>query len=83
MEPVYRARSVLVRPARQSVQPPTRGTSQVAPVIAPKARRQFDPLVWKSEPPVDCPFEMSAQFNGVEFLGVHSDYRLADTWYPS
>jgi hypothetical protein len=44
---------------------------------------RFPPFVWKSEPPADCPFESSKDITGIEFLGVHSDYRFADTWYPS
>ena len=45
--------------------------------------RHFAPFVWKSEPPADCPFPQSRDLTGIEFLGVHSDYRFADTWYPS
>jgi hypothetical protein len=45
--------------------------------------RNFEPFVWKSEPPPGCPFEPSKEITGIEFLGVHSDYRFADTWYPS
>jgi hypothetical protein len=44
---------------------------------------RFPPFAWKSEPPADCPFESSKDITGIEFLGVHSDYRFADTWYPS
>ena len=43
----------------------------------------FPPFTWKSEPPADCPFPPSKEITGLEFLGVHSDYRFADTWYPS
>jgi hypothetical protein len=43
----------------------------------------FQPFTWKSEPPADCPFDSSSEITGIEFLGVHSDYRFADTWYPS
>jgi len=45
--------------------------------------RTFEPFVWKTEVPADCPFERSRELTGIEFLGVHSDYRFADTWYPS
>jgi hypothetical protein len=41
------------------------------------------PLLWPSEPPGDIPFEQSKELVGILFTGVHSDYRLADTWYPS
>lgn len=62
----------------------TRGAPQPAPTVAaaPDAR-QFDPFIWRSEPPADCPFEPSRELTGFEFLGRHSDYRFADTWYPS
>jgi len=43
----------------------------------------FAPFAWKSEPPADCPFAPSKTITGIEFLGVHSDYHFADTWYPS
>ena len=43
----------------------------------------FPPFPRKSEPPADCPFPPSREITGIEFLGVHSDYRFADTWYPS
>ncbi len=43
----------------------------------------FRPFVWPSQPPADCPFEPSEDIVGIAFLGVHSDYHLADTWYPS
>ena len=41
------------------------------------------PLLWPSEPPEDIPFEQSRELVGILFTGDHSDYRLADTWYPS
>ena len=46
---------------------------------APGAQEQM----WKSEPPSDCPFEPSHSFKGVAFMGRHSAYTEADTWYPS
>ena len=45
--------------------------------------RHFKPFIWPSRPPADCPFEPSKEIVGIAFLGVHSDYRVADTWYPS
>ncbi len=39
--------------------------------------------IWPSEPPADCPFEQSTEITGIAFTGVHSDYHVADTWYPS
>jgi len=43
----------------------------------------FMPFVWKSEPPADCPFEQSNDFNGIKFLGVKSGFLVGDTWYPA
>jgi hypothetical protein len=42
-----------------------------------------EPLLWPSEPPKDMPFEQSKELVGILFTCVHSDYRAADTWYPS
>jgi hypothetical protein len=46
-------------------------------------KQYFEPFVWKSEPPADCPFSPSRELTGLQFTGVHSDYHFADTWYPS
>ncbi len=54
------------------------GEQRIVKYQAPS--RQF---VWPSEPPEDIPFEQSEELVGILFTGVHSDYRLADTWYPS
>ncbi|MHC4556928.1 MAG: hypothetical protein ACYS80_06440 [Planctomycetota bacterium] len=48
-----------------------------------KYQPKSGPLLWPSEPPEDIPFEQSKELVGILFTGVHSDYRLADTWYPS
>jgi len=48
-----------------------------------KPQPSFPAFIWKSEPPADCPFEHSPDLTGIEFLGFHSDYRFADTWYPT
>jgi GH43 family beta-xylosidase len=63
----------------------SRGTPQAAPSTSPalSSQRTYDPFVWKSEPPADCPLERSKELTGLEFLGYSSDYRFADTWYPS
>ena len=62
----------------------TRGTAQLAPtVLSDPVKRNYDPFVWKSESPASCPFPASKDLPGIEFLGYHSDYRFADTWYPS
>ncbi|HOV78185.1 MAG TPA: hypothetical protein PLS24_09145, partial [Sedimentisphaerales bacterium] len=49
----------------------------------PQEGRNFPPFVWSSQPPADCPFEPSKDIVGIAFTGVHSDYHVADTWYPS
>jgi len=41
------------------------------------------PFVWESKPPADCPFEQSKELVGLLFTGIHSNYKVADTWYPS
>ncbi len=62
----------------------TRGTAHAGPTVtAEEPKRHFDPFVWRSEPPGDCPFQPSKTLTGLEFVGLHSDYRFADTWYPS
>jgi len=48
-----------------------------------KYQSKAQPLLWPSEPPEDIPFEQSKELVGILFTGVHSDYRVADTWYPS
>ena len=42
-----------------------------------------EPFTWSSEPPDDIPFKTSKELVGILFTGKHSDYRVADTWYPS
>ena len=43
----------------------------------------FDPFVWKSEPPEGIPFKQSQEFKGVKFLGKAAHHWTGDTWYPS
>lgn len=43
----------------------------------------FEPFEWKSTPPDDIPFSPSESLRGIRFLGRCSDYKVADTWYPS
>ena len=43
----------------------------------------YEPFVWTSETPADCPFPQSAEFTGIKFLGIKSGYRYGDTWYPT
>lgn len=44
---------------------------------------KFEPFVWPSEVPEDCPFEQSEEYNGIKFLGIKSGYHYGDTWYPT
>lgn len=44
---------------------------------------KFEPFVWASELPADCPFIQSDEFTGIKFLGIKSGYHYGDTWYPS
>jgi hypothetical protein len=50
--------------------------AQDQPAAAPLRR-------WNSPPPPDCPFPSSRTITGIAFTGRHSDYKVADTWYPS
>ena len=44
---------------------------------------KYEPFIWKSESPADCPFRQSAELSGIRFLGVKSGFHYGDTWYPS
>lgn len=44
---------------------------------------QNQPRPWPSQPPPGCPFPPSPSLRGIAFTGRHSDYNVADTWYPS
>jgi hypothetical protein len=62
----------------------TRSKSLLAPVVAAApVPRNYEPFTWHSEPPPGCSFESAVFLTGVELLGIHSDYSVADTWYPS
>lgn len=54
------------------------GQTQIEPEIL-----RYDPYVWPSEAPIDCPFEQSKEWTGIRFLGLKSGFRFGDTWYPS
>jgi hypothetical protein len=43
----------------------------------------FAPFVWPSDPPAECPFPASPRWSALRFTGKASDYRFADTWYPT
>ena len=44
---------------------------------------EFEPFIWPSEVPEDCPFVQSEAFNAIKLLGKKSGFRYGDTWYPS
>jgi hypothetical protein len=52
------------------------------PELKPDILR-YEPFIWPSEVPGDCPFKQSEVFNAVKFLGVKSGYHYGDTWYPT
>lgn len=43
----------------------------------------WQPDVWPSIPPDDCPFERSTEILGLAFTHRWAAYTDADTWYPS
>lgn len=44
---------------------------------------RFEPFIWKSEAPADCPFQQSKVLTGIKFLGIKSGFHFGDTWYPT
>jgi hypothetical protein len=56
-------------------------TISVTP-LKPEIER-YEPFVWKSETPADCPFPASKTFRQIKFTGLKSGFRFADTFYPS
>ncbi len=44
---------------------------------------KYEPFIWPSEVPEDCPFEPSGEINGIKFLGYKSGFHYGDTWYPT
>ncbi|MCD6339550.1 MAG: hypothetical protein J7M29_09260 [Verrucomicrobia bacterium] len=56
---------------------------QSAPAAESDGSSPNKPWIWPSEPPPDCPFQPSRSIVGIAFTGRHSDYHVADTWYPS
>ncbi|RPI41052.1 MAG: DUF4185 domain-containing protein [Bacteroidetes bacterium] len=58
--------------------PVTSQLSELKPEIL-----RYEPFVWDSKPPPDCPFEQSGEFSGIRFLGIKSGYHYGDTWYPT
>jgi hypothetical protein len=52
------------------------------PEIKPEIVK-FEPFVWPSQIPSDCPFSLSERYNAIKFLGIKSGFHYGDTWYPS
>ncbi len=58
-------------------------------VLFAQAENSYDPWIWTSEPPEDCPFEISTEIVGVALTKNYRHYKLkngssiADTWYPT
>jgi len=50
--------------------------------LSPEILR-YEPFIWQSEIPAECPFKPSGEFNAVKFLGIKSGYHYGDTWYPT
>jgi hypothetical protein len=51
-------------------------------------RKSYEPWIWPSEPPGDCPFEQSEELVGVALTINYRHYTkngrtYADTWYPT
>jgi hypothetical protein len=44
---------------------------------------RYEPFIWKSETPADCPFQQSKELTGIKFMGIKSGFHFGDTWYPS
>lgn len=45
---------------------------------------KYEPFVWPSRPPADCPFKSSRNIRGIRFSGTAASYyKYGDTWYPS
>jgi hypothetical protein len=56
-------------------------TVQVEPLKPDIAK--FDPYVWPSETPSDCPFPASKAFRQIKLLGIKSGFHCGDTFYPT
>jgi hypothetical protein len=44
---------------------------------------KFEPFIWPSETPADCPFSQSKAFSQIRFLGIKSGFHYGDTFYPT
>lgn len=65
--------------ARHQAPPPSVSTER----IVPYAPSPWQPDLWPSSPPDDCPFDRSSEIRGVAFTHRWAAYTDADTWYPS
>jgi len=57
------------------------GNCQIAE-LKPEIFR-YEPFVWQTGIPDDCPFKHSKDLTAIKFLGIKSGYHYGDTWYPS
>lgn len=71
---------LLVLAACHAAPPP--GAATVERVV-PYTPAAWQPDVWPSSPPDDCPFEKSTDIVGLAFTHHWAAYTDADTWYPS
>jgi hypothetical protein len=61
----------------------------VISVLFAQQENHYDPWIWISEPPEDCPFERSTDIVGVALTENYRHYKqkngsyFADTWYPT
>jgi hypothetical protein len=77
---------LLILPAWLSVPERRSEADENAPGKKPAPEAANEPetgFVWPNQPPKDCPFKQSEQFNGVYFTGRHEDRNYGDTWYPT
>lgn len=75
----------IVRSEHTAVAASASGEGEPAPELTVQggAPIRYAPFDWPDETPPDCPFPRSETFNGLRLLGRASDYRVADTFYPS
>ena len=59
------------------------GTAGAKPVAPQATNDPSVPFVWPSQPPADCPFRPSSDFDRIVIQSRHRWVCGADTWYPS
>ena len=60
----------------------------ITSVYSQEAKRSYEPWIWPSDPPDNCPFQPSEDLIGVALTQNYRHYlrrggSYADTWYPS